>query len=193
MPKKPTKKKDKVEPLKLERVVETVKHNFNDDELISFGYKLGQKYRAIRSVQTEGKAVAADYKGREKSLEADIDEVSGKLNAGFEMRGKPCFKFFDYKAARVYWVLREAVGDPKGFKCPDADALLEHLLIDESFEPVKQRGLREHERQAPLFADAAADDAVVDAEFEDGKPTDKNAFGPDPDADQDGKQAVETS
>ena len=166
MPKKKKIEAAKADPLKLERVIETVKHNFVDDELISFGYKLGQKYRSIRTVQSEAKAVAADYKAREKSLEADIDEISGKLNAGFEMRGKPCYKFIDYKAGRVYWFLCDDVGEPTALNWPDAEALLEHLLLDESFGPVKQRPIRDHERQTRLFPDEPNPEAQPEAQPE---------------------------
>lgn len=175
MPKKKTKDAAKVESkLEIERVRENVKHSFIDDELIAFGYKLGQKYRSIRSVQSEKKAVAADYAAREKSLETDIDEISHKLNTGFEMRIKDCFKFMDFKAGRVYLFLCDDVGDPSAFNVPDSDALLEHLLLDEAFDPVLDRKLLDYERQAHLFPDpadaAAADDAEVDAEFKEGKP-----------------------
>lgn len=175
MTKKKTTKKDKpkVEPIKLQRVTERVKHNFSDDELITFGYSLGQKYRAIRTVQSEAKATAADYKAREKSLEADIDEVSGKINAGFEMRAKDCFKMYDYAGGVVYWFLCADLDPEDGFSAknfPDADTLLEFLLTDEAFTPVKQRPIRDDERQAKLFDEQSAGD-VVDAEFDDGKQT----------------------
>ena len=166
-----TNTKPKVEPLALQRVRENVKHNFTDDELITFGYTLGQKYRAIRTVQTEKKAVAADYAAREKSLEADIDEVSGKFNSGFEMRIKDCFKFMDYTEGRVYLFLCEDVGDPAAFKVPDSEALLEHLLLDEAFTPVLDRKLLDYERQAQMFPEDSPD-ADLDQEGDAGAEVD---------------------
>jgi hypothetical protein len=191
--------KAKVDPIKLERVNKNVKHNFLDDELITFGYSLGQKYRAIRTVQAELKSVKADYTAREKSLEADIDEISGKLNAGFEMRGKDCFKFFGYKDGQVYWFLCEEIEidlinkayqlgvGVKGF--PDAETFALEYLLTEAFEPVKQRPLRDHEKQKKLFDEQTAADGGGDP------PGDEGATVPDPDPenDIDKKQTVETS
>ena len=152
------KKKAKAEPITLNRVVERVKHNFLDDELITFGALVGSKFRELRSVIGDKKAIAADFTAREKALEAEIDEVTGKINAGFEMRGKETFKFYDYKAGVVYWFLCEALEnrelDPGKF--PDADELLAYLLTDEDFEPVRQRPIRPDERQAKLFEDETA-------------------------------------
>lgn len=196
MTKKPTKEttakakakakdKPKVEPIKLERVNKRVKHEFTDDELISFGFALGQKYRSIRAVQSEAKAVKADYTAREKSLEADIDEVSGKINARFEMRNKECFKFYDYKGGEVYWFLCADVEDGVDIEsCPTADALLVLLLVDEVFSPVNQRKISDNERQQKL------DEGINKAADGGGdQPGDEG----EPDADKDGKQAVETS
>jgi len=170
MPKKITKGKGKAkaEPIRLERVLKRVKHNYLDDELIAFGYALGQKYRSIRAVQSEKKAVVADYAAREKSLESEIDEISGKINAGFEMRGKDCFKMYDFKGGVVYWFLcneiENAKIDPQTF--PDAEAMLEYLLTDEVFNPVMQRPIRDAERQAKLFAEERDPEAKADGDAE---------------------------
>lgn len=176
---KQTKKADKKkakEPITLNRVVERVKHNFLDDELIVFGSLVGAKLRDLRSVVADKKAVAADFTAREKALDAEIDELTGKINAGFEMRGKETFKFFDYKAGVVYWFLCEDIEDrPLDVKTfPDADELLAYLLADESFEPVRQRPIRPDERQAKLFADeqaAGGDDDHAGDKVEDGNQT----------------------
>lgn len=152
------KSKAKAEAFKLERTTERVKHNFLDDELIGFGFSLGQKYRSIRAIQSEKKAVVADYTAREKSIEADIDEISGKINAGFEMRAKPCFRFYDYKGGRVYWFLCDDI-KKSGLDLltfPDLDEILKYLLKDEAFDAIKDREITDQERQAKLFDDEKA-------------------------------------
>jgi len=149
MPKKKSKSKTK-EPLKLERVNERVKHNYTDDEMVSFAYLLGQKYRAIRAVQSEAKAVKKDYAARESSIESDIDELSERVNTRFEMRQKECLKFFDYKGGQVYWFLCDDLADVKMDLFDEADELLQYLIMDEAIDPVKQRGITQDERQQKL-------------------------------------------
>ena len=159
MAKKKANKAAKAEPIKLERVVERVKHNYTDDELIVFAYELGQKYRAIRAVQSEAKAVKKDYAARESSIESDIDEISERVNTRFEMRAKECFKFFDYKGGNVYWFLCadiESAIAPDKF--PDVDELLNYLLADEDFSPAKSRPITQNERQQKLDEGVNNDD-----------------------------------
>jgi hypothetical protein len=149
MPK--NKKKTKAEHFKLERTVQRVRHKFIDDELIGLGYSMGQKIRNLKIVESEKKSVAADYAAREKSLALEVDEMSRKLNDGWEMRDKPCFVFKDFATDQVYWFLCDDLIDFPIETQIDADEMLAHLLADESWEPVKQRRLRESEKQGQLF------------------------------------------
>ena len=137
---------------RLQRVIESVKHFFSDEELIEIGAEQSAKIRNLRALIEDKKSVAAEYAAREKTLNAEIYALSNKISGGYERREKPCFVF--YGKDHVYWFLCEDLAKLKPADFSTTDDLLEYLLTDEAFSPVKSRRMREDERQKPLFDDA---------------------------------------
>lgn len=173
---KPKDKDKAAEPLKLERVVERVRHDFNQAEIAEFGREVARGVRALKVVESERKSIAAQYASQEKTLAIEIDEFSRKIGDGYEMRRKACYCLKDFKNEQVYYFLCDNLEDWNFENFATAADLLEQLLKDEAFEPIKTRMLRADERQMNLF----------ESEGDTGDDDDHTA----PDSETEGKEVV---
>lgn len=82
------KRKSKPEPPKFEFI--PVKHEFSPEERDALGKSLAQHVEARNRLEEEKKNITADFSNRIKVELANINQLSLKVNAGYEMRDTEC-------------------------------------------------------------------------------------------------------
>lgn len=97
-----------------------------DKELIETGDALAQALHHLSSVNGELDAIKADYKGKVKAAEADIEQHRNRMQNKFEMRPVECIEVKNF-----------------------ADRKLIAMRLDTN-EIIEERSLRQDELQQPL-------------------------------------------
>ncbi len=91
--------------------LELVKMDFTDNEKIELGLKVAEQVRRLKSVERQKKSAVADFKASEEAANLEIDELTRKIDDGFEMRREECEVQHDNKLKMVHFVL-EVSGVP---------------------------------------------------------------------------------
>jgi len=84
-------------------VTVNVKHVFSQEELLEKSSALAQTVNDKAEIETEKKAIAAEYKNRIDKLQAEIKLYSGHITNGFAMVDKAAELYLDFESnERVY-------------------------------------------------------------------------------------------
>jgi len=170
MTKKKTDPKE-IKKLKFEKIDQSVKHYFDDEEIAEIAREQSRKIASLETVKQEKKSIVAEFTSQEKALELEIRRSALLVRNGYDFREKPCFAFQDFKAGKVFYFLAEKL-DMKSLseKIFDASALVDYLT-NAGIDPVKIRKMSDAERQIPLFDEEKPEslsgtdpEPVVDAE-----------------------------
>jgi len=85
--------------------MELVQIDFTKDELIELGQKVSEQVRRLKSIESQKKSAAADFTAREKQAALEIDELTRKIDDGFEMRRVNCVVHYDDPTHMVHFVM----------------------------------------------------------------------------------------
>ncbi len=85
--------------------LELVKMDFTDNEKIELGLKVAGQVRRLKSIERQKKSAVADFKASEEAANLEIDELTRKIDDGFEMRREECEVQHDNKLKMVHFVL----------------------------------------------------------------------------------------
>ena len=108
--------------------MELVQIDFTKDELIELGRLVAEQVRRLKTIESQKKSAAAEFTAREKQAALEIDDLTRKIDDGFEMRRENCVVHYDEPTHMVHFIL-------------------EH---DESGNIVKQRKMTPSEMQRSL-------------------------------------------
>lgn len=92
-------------PEKKETSIELVEMKFTPDEKIELGLKVAEQIRTLKRVESQKKSAVADFTAREKSANLELDELSRKIEDGFEMRREECEVQYDDELKMVHFVI----------------------------------------------------------------------------------------
>ena len=84
---------------------ELVEMKFTPDEKIELGLKVAEQIRTLKVIERQKKSAVADFKAREESANLELDELSRKIEDGFEMRREECEVQYDNDQKRVSFVI----------------------------------------------------------------------------------------
>ncbi len=85
--------------------LELVKMDFTDNEKIALGLKVAEQVKRLKSIERQKKSAVADFKASEEAANLEIDELTRKIDDGFEMRREECEVQHDNKLKMVHFVL----------------------------------------------------------------------------------------
>ncbi len=85
--------------------LELVEMDFTDDEKIALGLKVAEQVKRLKSIERQKKSAVADFKASEEAANLEIDELTRKIDDGFEMRREECEVQHDNKLKMVHFVL----------------------------------------------------------------------------------------
>lgn len=88
-----------------ETSLELVEMKFTPDEKIELGLKVAEQIRTLKRIESQKKSASADFLAREKSANLELDELSRKIEDGFEMRREECEVQYDNDQKRVSFVI----------------------------------------------------------------------------------------
>jgi hypothetical protein len=170
-----TKKKDE-KKLAIKKVMERVKHNFDDTELADLSREIAQLVQDHIRLIEEKKSVASQYASQEKELNIKITASSQLIRDGYEFRQKPCLEIKDYENEMVYLFLVEEVKEVDLKKFTSEAELITYLTQDEEYNPVKSRRMRGyelHEQQKLFDEQEQKEQAELDEDMKDSPPDGK--------------------
>lgn len=96
-----------MEPEEKEYSMELVKMEFKPEEKIELGLKVSEVIRSIKKIDQEKKSANAEFTAQEKSANLELDELTRKIEDGFEMRREECEVQYDNDLKRVHFVLMQ--------------------------------------------------------------------------------------
>jgi len=79
---------------------ERIKCTLTDEELIEYSKTLAAANQDHDEVEADKGHMAAEFKAREKKIEADISLYSRKVSDGYEFREIECYWDYDWKRGR---------------------------------------------------------------------------------------------
>ena len=88
-----------------ETSMELVEMKYTPDEKIALGLKVAEQIRTLKRIESQKKSATADFTAREKSASLELDELSRKIEDGFEMRREECEVQYDNELKRVDFVI----------------------------------------------------------------------------------------
>lgn len=71
-----------------------IRHNFTPEEKQDLGYRLAQEFSNKVSILADFEAVKKDYKSKEATADAQIQQLHNSLINGFDIRATECFVVF---------------------------------------------------------------------------------------------------
>lgn len=99
-------------PEETEYSLELVEINFTLEEKVELGLKVAEQVRKLKRIESQKKSAAADFTAREKQANLEIDELTRKIDDGFEMRRENCIVQYDDATHMVHFILEH---DESGF------------------------------------------------------------------------------
>ena len=91
---------------------ELIQFDFTKEEKIELGLEVAEKLGSLRRIESQKKSAAAGFAASEKQMALELDELSRKIEDGFEMRRENCIVSYDDNLHMVYVVLEH---DKSGF------------------------------------------------------------------------------
>ncbi len=88
-----------------ETSLELVEMKFTPDEKIELGLKVSGIIRNLKKIDREKKSASADFAAREKSENLELDELTRKIEDGFEMRREECEVQQDNDLKMIHFVM----------------------------------------------------------------------------------------
>lgn len=87
--------------METQKSIEFLRHEFSDEELISRSKLLAQKLDEKGQLTSQFDGIKADFKGKEKVLDAFIAQYQREVANGWEMRSTEIEVSFDYETGTV--------------------------------------------------------------------------------------------
>lgn len=87
--------------IEIKRMSRILKVMFTDKERLAMGDQMANAVRNIKQVKDELDAIKAQYGSKSKALEAEIANVSERLNSGWEMKSVECEEQRDFRVGSV--------------------------------------------------------------------------------------------
>ena len=84
--------------------MELVQINFTKDEKIELGKEVADLLRRLKNIESQKKSATADFAAREKQTALEIDDLSRKIEDGFEMRRENCIVQYDDPTHMVHFI-----------------------------------------------------------------------------------------
>lgn len=85
--------------------MELVQINFTKDEKIELGQEVSRLLEKLKRIERQKKSAAAEFAAREKQAALEIDDLTRKIDDGFEMRRENCIVRYDDATNMVHFVL----------------------------------------------------------------------------------------
>lgn len=148
---------------KLKTVKRSVKHCYTPEEVATLYVEFRQSYANYNSAKGEFESVKATYKAKEKEAESAMQTLDAKLQAGFELREKPCVRICDLAKGKKHFYLEATIDPESGQPIPLAVPIITEDLTDAD----RQQELLEAEEQfekrenIELFKPAGQDTATL--------------------------------
>lgn len=89
----------------IEKSLELVKMDFTSEEKIELGLKVSEVVRRLKKIDREKKSANAGFAASEKSANLELDELTRKIEDGFEMRREECLVEHDDNLKMVHYIL----------------------------------------------------------------------------------------
>ncbi len=100
----------KAEDIEIREFTRILKVMFPVKERLGIGDQMANAIRNIKQAQDELKSVKAQYDSKIKQFEAEVANLSERLNSGWEMRSVECAEIKDFRMGNVF-VRRTDTGD----------------------------------------------------------------------------------
>jgi hypothetical protein len=115
------------EDIEVKKVMRILKVLFTVKQRLEMGEQMANAIRNTKQAQDEAKSVKAQYDGKIKQFDAEISNISERLNSGWEMKPVDCEETRDYRTGSA--IVRRV----------------------DTQEIIEERALTWEERQMPLF------------------------------------------
>jgi hypothetical protein len=122
--------KNQMNKLKLKIVKRSVKHNFTPKETSTLYAEFRQSFADLNAIEAEADAIKNSYKAKTSAAESNMKAIDAKLQAGFDIREKPCVRILDLTAGKKRFYLETDIDPVNGEIGADAAPVITEDITD---------------------------------------------------------------
>ena len=148
---------------KLKIVKRSVKHTFTPEEIANLNVDFRQAFANLRSVEAEFDSVKASYKAKTTEAESRMETLNATLQAGFELRDKPCVRILDIPAGKKHYYLEGDVDPVSGAPYLGKESAITESLTEEDKQQdlIEKEAAFEAREDIILFPQAGLDAGIL--------------------------------
>lgn len=127
------KNKNNMEPKKTKQTKEFLKYEFTHEEIHAKGIELARISSEAQSIENERKAVAAEFKAKIDTKDAEIGVLGNHINNGYEYRYIQCTVILNQPNSGKKTIVRNDTNETVRVEDMTPDEMQSELEFDEPF------------------------------------------------------------